>query len=111
MAYYYVEDIDSSLFVVNMIQTCSKYFPVPTVTDGEDLQYKLRTLNKLYTMWIEEQLNDSSYQSEIYKRICGKLLKMSIISKKKIVLNTFTSMLKNLVFYLVNYKSKINFFF
>jgi len=84
MAYYYVEDIDSSLIVVHMIQTCSKYFPVPTVTDGEDLQYKLRTLNKLYTMWIEEQFNDSSYQSEIYKRICGKLLKMSI-SKKKIV--------------------------
>lgn len=84
MAYYYAEDIDSSLIVVHMIQTCLKYFPVPTVTDGEDLQYKLRTLNKLYTMWIEDQLNDISYQSEIYKRICGKLLKMSI-SKKKVV--------------------------
>lgn len=86
MAYYYIEDIDSSLIVMHMIQTCSTYFPVLTVADGEDLQYKLRTLNKLYTMWIEEQLNDCSYQSEIYKRICGKLLKISILKKKIVCL-------------------------
>lgn len=74
MAYCYVEDIDTSLIVVHMLQTSSKYFPIPTVIDGEDLKQKLKTLNKLYRIWIEDKLNDSSYQSEVYKRICGEYL-------------------------------------
>jgi len=72
MAYYYVDDIDASLIVVHMLQSCSKYFPVPTVVDGVDLKYKLNTLNKLYTIWVDDKLKNSSYQSEIYKRICGE---------------------------------------
>jgi len=74
MAYYYVDDIDASLILVHMLQSCSKYFPVPSVVDGVDLKYKLNTLNKLYTIWVDDKLNNSSYQSEIYKRICGEFI-------------------------------------
>lgn len=74
MAYCYVDDIDASLIVVHMLHSCSKYFPVPTAIDGEDLKYKLNTLNKLYTLWVDDKLNDSSYQSEIYKTICGEFI-------------------------------------
>lgn len=70
--YYYVEDIDASLILMHMLQACSKYFSVPTVVDGEELKQKLTTLNKLYMVFTDDKSNDNSYQSEIYKRICGE---------------------------------------
>ncbi|KAL5245329.1 hypothetical protein ACI65C_012739 [Semiaphis heraclei] len=70
MAYCYVDNIDASLIVLHMLQSSSKYFPVPTLMDDEDLKYKLNTLKKLYTTWVDDNLSDSSYQSAIYKGIC-----------------------------------------
>lgn len=73
MAYYYVDDIDASLDVIQMLKKCSKYFPVPTNVDGDELNQKLEYLDKLYTIWTEDGLGGcSSYQSEVYKRTCGE---------------------------------------
>lgn len=69
--YYYVEDIDTSLVVVHMLQTCKKYFSVPMVVECEELRHKLENLDKLLKMWTEGSIENSSYQSEVYKRICG----------------------------------------
>jgi len=83
MAYCYVDDIDASLNILHMLQSSSKYFPVPTIIDGEDLIYKLNTLNKLYTIWVDDNLlSDSSYQSAIYNGICGEFINEIFISKK-----------------------------
>lgn len=82
MAYCYVDNIDASLIVLHMLQSSSKYFPVPTLMDDEDLKYKLNTLKKLYTTWVDDNLSDSSYQSAIYKGICGEFINIIFISKK-----------------------------
>jgi len=72
MTYYYVEDVEASLEVLQMIQTCTNYFPVPTTVNGDKLKKKFENLDKLYAIWTKYELNDSSYQSEVYKRVCGK---------------------------------------
>lgn len=72
MSYYYVDDIEASLAVVHMIQECTKYVSIPTVVDGDELKQKLNNLDILHTTWTDNKMDDSSYQSEVYKRICGK---------------------------------------
>lgn len=72
MLYYYVEDIEASLAVVCMIQACVEYISIPTVVDGDELKQKLNNLDRLHTMWTDNKMGDTSYQSEVYKRICGK---------------------------------------
>lgn len=74
MAYYYVEDIEASMTVLNILKVCSRYFPVHTNIDGNELKQKLNYLNMLYTMWTENVIVDSSYQSEVYRQICGKYI-------------------------------------
>lgn len=72
MAYYFVDDIDASLAIMQMLQTCSKYFPAPSAANEEELKQKMGILSKLHKMWTEDSKGDSSYQSEVYKRVCGK---------------------------------------
>jgi len=84
MAYYYVDDVDASLVVVRVLQACSKYFAVPTVADGEELSRKLDDLETLYRMWTEDRVDDS-YQSEVYKRICGKFYDSTKVKRNKYI--------------------------
>ncbi|VVC39951.1 Protein phosphatase 2A, regulatory B subunit, B56,Armadillo-type fold [Cinara cedri] len=62
--------MDSSSTVVQMLQTCKLYFSVPMGVDCIELIHKIDNLNKLHMMWTEDCLEDCSYQSEVYKRIC-----------------------------------------
>lgn len=107
MAYYYVEDIEASMIVLHILKVCSKYFPVPTIIDGIELKQKLDYLNKLYTIWTENIIEDSSYQSEVYKHICGNYQCYYVINEKKIRQH-IDVILKCLMFDLSKIPAKIN---
>lgn len=71
MKYYYVDDMDTSFTIIQMLQECSKFFSIPMVVN-EELKQKFENLDKLCTMWTDGSIYDNSYQSDIYKQICGK---------------------------------------
>lgn len=72
MAYYFVDNFEASADVVNKLQDCSMYFPVPQTVDGDELKRKIEILSVLHATWTNNTEDVYSYQSEVYRQICGK---------------------------------------
>ncbi|XP_050540329.1 uncharacterized protein LOC126904968 [Daktulosphaira vitifoliae] len=69
MNYYYNEEMESIETILKMLKVCSKYFPVPTIVEDQELKQKMNNLSILHNMW-SNKLLDSLYPSEVYKQVC-----------------------------------------